>query len=440
MLTKIGDWLLEPEGSREKKNIVWNISGSLCYAMTSVVLSFLAMRLVGEAAGGIFAFGFSTFGQQMFTVAYFGIRPFQITDGAGKFSFGDYLRHRVITSAAAVAIAALYLLWNVGNGSYTGEKALAVFLLAIYKIIDGFADVYESEFQRQGSLYLTGKSNTFRTILSVCAFLAVMAGTRRALDPMACLLAACAAADLAQVLGFVLFNGSVIGRLPKVDWKPEPGKIRELFRHTGLLFVSVFLDFYIFSAAKYAIDGGMTDAASGYFNLIFMPTSVIYMVANFVIRPFLTRLTVLWTEGGFVGFRRLIAKIAALIGALTVLAVGGTVLLGRWVLELMGILGTGDGTVLTGYHGAFILIVLGGGLYAFGNLMYYVLVIMRQQRRIFSVYAAVAAVALFLAPAMVARWEIAGAAGAYLCFMGLLMTGFTGNALWIYRREKRLRG
>ena len=29
----------------------------------------------------------------------------------------------------------------------------------------------------------------------------------------------------------------------------------------------------------------MNDAASGYFNLIFMPTSVIYMVANFVIRP-----------------------------------------------------------------------------------------------------------------------------------------------------------
>ena len=39
----------------------------------------------------------------------------------------------------------------------------------------------------------------------------------------------------------------------------------------------------------------MNDAASGYFNLVFMPTSVIYMVANFVIRPFLTRLTNLWT-------------------------------------------------------------------------------------------------------------------------------------------------
>ncbi len=67
-----------------------------------------------------------------------------------------------------------------------------------------------------------------------------------------------------------------------------------LFRSTVLLFLSAFLDFYVFSSAKYAIDARLNDAASGYFNMIFMPTSVIYMVANFVIRPFLTRLTDLW--------------------------------------------------------------------------------------------------------------------------------------------------
>ena len=36
---------------------------------------------------------------------------------------------------------------------------MILILLVIYKVIDGYADVYESEFQRQGSLYLTGKSN-----------------------------------------------------------------------------------------------------------------------------------------------------------------------------------------------------------------------------------------------------------------------------------------
>lgn len=46
-----------------------------------------------------------------------------------------------------------------GVGDYNGEKCTILLLLVVYKVIDGYADVYESEFQRQGSLYLTGKSN-----------------------------------------------------------------------------------------------------------------------------------------------------------------------------------------------------------------------------------------------------------------------------------------
>ena len=36
------------------------------------------------------------------------------------------------------------------------------------------------------------------------------------------------------------------------------------------LFLSTFLDFYIFSSAKYAIDWFMNDGASGIFNILFI--------------------------------------------------------------------------------------------------------------------------------------------------------------------------
>lgn len=437
MLNKLADFLLEPEENIEKKNMLWNIAGSFCYAFASILLSFLVMRIVGDEAGGIFAFGFSTFGQQMFTVAYFGIRPFQITDGKGEYSFGDYLRHRCLTAGFAVVISAVYLAWTAITGNYSTGKAAAVFLLALYKIIDGFADVYESEFQRQGHLYLTGKSNTFRTILSVCAFLAGLLLGIQNRTPEQSLVIACVCAVAAQVAGVVLFNGSVIGKLKGIEWEKHKGKNRELFAKTGLLFLSVFLDFYIFSAAKYAIDSNLNDAVSGYFNLIFMPTSVIYLVANFVIRPFLTKLTVFWTEGEFHRFRNLLGQIGALIAGLTILAAGAVLLLGKWVLGIMELLlGVGYEGKLVPYHMAFVLIVAGGGFYAFGNLMYYALVIMRQQKRIFAVYVMVTVCAVVLAPVLVIRQGINGASVAYLCFMALLMTGFTANTLWIYWREK----
>ena len=86
---------------------------------------------------------------------------------------------------------------------------------------------------------------------------------------------------------------------------------------------------------------------------------------------------------------------------------------------------------------AFTVIVLGGGFYAFGNLMYYALVIMRQQKRIFLVYVLVAAGAVTGAPILVRRFLIFGAAWAYTCFMLLLMIGFTANTIWIYCRRQR---
>ena len=76
--------LLRTSHNKERDNMLWNISGSFFYAFASMVLSFLVMRIIGKEQGGIFSFGFSTIGQQMFILAYFGIRPFQVTDGNGR--------------------------------------------------------------------------------------------------------------------------------------------------------------------------------------------------------------------------------------------------------------------------------------------------------------------------------------------------------------------
>ena len=94
---------------------MWNIAGSFVYAFASMVLSFLVIRLAGDEQGGIFSFGFSTLGQQLFIAAYFGIRPFQITDGRGEYSFGDYLFFRRITCALALGAGFFFLLGIMGQ-------------------------------------------------------------------------------------------------------------------------------------------------------------------------------------------------------------------------------------------------------------------------------------------------------------------------------------
>ena len=413
--------------SLEKENMIWNMTGSFFYAFASMVLSFLVLRIAGEEQGGIFSFGFSTVGQQMFLLAYFGIRPFHITDGTNQYRFGDYLHHRYVTCALALLLGAGYLAC-IG---YSWQKAQIIFLLIAYKVIDGFADVYESEFQRQGCLYLTGRSNTFRTILSVGVFLATLVSG-------AGLFAACAAAVLGQIAGVVLFDIVVLRELKRVDyvWSAKQGV--SLTASSILLFVSVFLDFYIFSAAKYAIDAHLGDAASGYFNVIFMPTSVINLAAGFVIRPFLTYLTDCWNEHRFSDFKKKLLTIMAVIGGLTVLAVGGTVVLGRPVLALLEwLLGKSYSGTLTALWPAFIMIVLGGGFYAVLNLYYYALVILRRQKLIFGIYAVLTVLAAILAPRLTVALGIFGAAFAYLILMIVMAAGFVGGAWFEIQKEIR---
>lgn len=423
--------MLNTWANREKQNMVWNMIGSFCYAFASMVLAFLVMRIAGEEQGGIFGFGFSTLGQQMFIVAYFGIRPFQVTDGLYQYSFGDYRYHRMGTCAAAVAAGSIFLGIQLAAGNYSLHKAAVLFLLVLYKVVDGFADVYESEFQRNGQLHLTGKSNAFRTILSVSLFLGVLIVSGD-------LFLSCMVAVAAQIVGFLFFNVMVIRQLTGITYTRNPGNNRALYSGTSLLFLSAFLDFYIFSAAKYAIDAKMTDSYSGYFNLIFMPTSVINLVAGFVIRPFLTSLTEFWTNRNFKAFQAQFNRLFVVILGLTLLAAAGTGILGKPVLGLLEmVLGQAYTGRLTEYHGSFFVIVLGGGFYAMLSLMYYSLVIMRKQSSIFAGYGAAAVVAGVLSGLFVSAWGIWGASLSYLFTMVVLALGFGGLTVYYFRREKR---
>ena len=394
----------------EKQNIVWNMIGSFLYAFASMILSIAVVQIAGEDAGGIFTFAFSTLGQHMFTIAYFGIRPFHITDMGNQYTFGEYLGIRLVTCAAALCVGGGF----VAISGYSTEKAMAVFLLVAYKVIDGLADAYEAEFQRNGRLYLTGKSNAFRTVLSVGIFLIVLTTANS-------LITASAAAVAAQIAGFVIFDVLVIRELPAIDWTVRPGKRVKLLKDNTLLFFSVVLDFYIFSASKYAVEACMTDRDMAVFGAIFMPTSVINLVAGFVIRPFLTRMSLSWELGDMKRFVKAIEILAGVIFGLTILALGCAWFLGIPVLSLLY---SNISYALADCRMAFVMIILGGALNAFMSLFYYALVIMKMQKYIFGVYGIVGVLAILISNPFVRWGGILGGALAYVILTTALMVFF----------------
>ena len=404
------------DGNLEKQNIVWNMIGSFLYAFASMVLSIAVVQISGEDAGGIFTFAFSTLGQHMFTIAYFGIRPFHITDTGNQYTFGEYLGLRWFTCAAALLVGMGFTAIN----GYSYEKAMSVIFLVAYKVVDGLADAYEAEFQRNGRLYLTGKSNAFRTILSVGVFLTVLGVTDQ-------LMIASGAAVVAQVTGFLICDVLVIRELPTVDWTIRSGKRVKLLKDNTLLFLSVVIDFYIFSASRYAIEACMTDGDMAVFGAIFMPTSVINLVAGFVIRPFLTKMSLSWELKDMKRFVKSIGILAGVISSLTVLALGCAWFLGIPVLSLLY---SNISYALADCRPAFVLIILGGALNAFMSLFYYAMVIMKMQKYIFAVYGVVGVMAVLISNPFV-RWSgIFGGALAYVILTAALMVFFGAFVGW----------
>lgn len=388
------------------------------YALAAVLLSVISMRLLGPDDGGIFGFGYSTFGQQMFIIAYFGIRPFHITDVRHDYSYTDYRAVRWKTCILSVLFAFLYLLFFAVSGKYSTYKSACIFLIALIKVVDGFADCLESECQRDGFLWRGGRELFIRTVIMVAVFSLSVILTKK-------LLVSAAAAVISETVTVVIFSLRLKGEksFPVSEKKREQEK--KLMGDTVLLFISVFIDFFVFSSSKYAIDIKLYDSASGIFNILFMPTSVIYMASNFIMKPYLTKMAAMLENDDTKGFRKTERNIALSIAGLTVLCVLMVVFLGKWALTIVEkLLGENYTGSLTPRVPELILIMAGGGLYAMADLLYYVLVIKRKQKSIFFVYLVVGVLSAVISFILVGSWGITGAAVSYTAVMSILTFGY----------------
>ena len=317
----------------------------------------------------------------------------------GEFSFREYLGFRNLSTALSIFFALLFLLYQYLEGNYTAEKSAILFFLCLYKILDGYVDVYESELQRRGKLYKTGQSLFFRTLFAVVLLLITLLLTKN-------LFLGVILMNLCQFFCFYFFCLSPLKKTIAIGverhFSFEAGK--RLIMESFFLFISVFLDFYVFSSSKYAVDAVMGSSFSGIYNLLFMPSNFIYLLANFIIRPVLPRLAALWQEGKAGDFRKeegsLMKKVLLLSFVLLILAVLLSPL-ALWILERL--LGETFYGKMTAERFSFCLLILGGCFYALANLEYYLLVTKRRQKKIFAGYLIASVLSFLTADYMLER-------------------------------------
>lgn len=397
----------------KKSDIFWNTIGTVTYSSVSMLLSIIIINIAGKIDGGIFSFGFSTLAHIVFIISYFGMRPLHIIDINYRYSAKQYIHFGIISTFIAIMIGMSYVSFLYYNGTYSLNKFLIMALLVIHGGIDGFADYFECEFQRENKLSITGQNLFFRIVFFTSSLIVSIYITKKFVLSLII-------AIIFELISFYYLNIKRGVRLFKTA-NTTTLDCKNLFFETLPLFLIVFFDMFLFSQSKIAIDLYLNDNYSGFFNLIFLPTNCIYLTMSLVIKPLLTPLATAYCNDKKAYVKMLILIFVFSI-FLSVAFLVGTYFIGDIYINILDYI---TGNIYAEYlivAKKILLVAIGGGcFYTILTPLYYSMIIEREQKVLAFVYLLNCIFSIFVSRIFVLNLGITGASYAFLINMFLLV-------------------
>ena len=397
------DWIIGKKQPDDRQLFLWNMIGSGIYALSSMVLTYLTIRVVGADDGGIYAIGL-TLAQMFIYIAYYEMRNFEVTDAKDLYTFTDYHVVKLINCIIMMLVSVGYIILK----QYDFHKALVIALVCLYRMLDGYADVYEAQFHKDGRLDLAGKSMAYRTFVSVAVYFAILIATHN-------LVLALCGAVVSGIIGLIICDIMVYNVLDKIIFKLDISAMKGIWKDCFPLFVGMFLWTYLLSASRIAVDDVMTSEYQSYYQVLFMPVSVINLFAGFLIRPSLIPLTDNLKKHEFGKFWKTIGKILLELTGITVVCMIGAYLIGIPVLSII------VGCDLTKYRGLLTFLIFAGGFNAAAYTLYYVLTIYRDRISIILGFGISSVIAFLISKPLTRSYELSGAGWSY-CISVIVLT------------------
>ena len=351
-----------------KQNTLWYSMGSLCSAVTSVLLMLYVTRILGVEEAVVFAIA-NSIAQLMLTVGWFSTRQFQVSDIHEEYKFHDYLSLKLLTSVISVLGGVVY---SIALHNY-GYKLWITFLFCSFFVGDIFADLNSARFQQTGKLYIAGMSYVMRYIGDNIVFLSALLITHN-------LSVALISTLLYTIVELAVFDYPLITRISDVSVHFDVSRIFTLAKNCFPLFIISFVTNFIVNIPKNAIELFLTPDIQTYYNIIFMPSSVINLFCMFAFVPLYTQIAKTWHEGSYDEFIRLVIRVLLLatgmgLGILVLAFVAGIP-----VLSLV------YGVSLTDYKLPFIILIIAGCFNSLNAIIAYLFTVIRKQHYLLGIY------------------------------------------------------
>lgn len=388
----------------KKADVFWNTASAIIAAIQPSLILIFISRMMGIKDAGIFTFAYA-FGNLAASVGKYGVRNYQATDLKEENTFLDYCVVRAATVCGALLLVLAYLLIQYQNKNYNLNKTTVVLCICLWRMIDAVEDVFWGMYQQKNRLDLATKCYTCRMLFSAILF---------------CLFA-CFMHSLLVIAGGVLVFSMIISiyllvvsvRKFKIKFKVSRAAIKRIFKECFPLWIATSLTIYIGNAPKYMIDQYMDEQGQAYFGYLMMPVMVIILISNCVYQPFVRYLADIWMSGKVRLLLRRLIEQCVFIMIITVLMIlaGGRVGLSvlSWIYQAK----------LGRYLMEFIILFIGGGLYAIASFISILLTVIRCQKEI-----ATGSIIVTMLSMIFGKWFIVNGAmlGASLLYLMINLT------------------
>lgn len=384
-----------------KSNFIWNILGTGLNAFTSFFFLIAVTRINGITDAGIFTLAYST-ACILYVIGTYAGRVFQVTEANKEITNKDFIFNRFLSCLLMMLLTVAFVLLK----RYNLYKSSIFILLSFYKCLEAFSDVLYGVLQKNDLLNKVGKSYFIKALLSIIAFIAVDILTHN-------LIASCVTAILLWIVVIATYDLTNIRGLVEFKENININNVLGIFKNGFFVFIITFLGLYIMNAPKYAIDNYLTEDIQAIFGIIVMPATIMGLVGQFLIHPFLNSIVKLYNEHDIKGLNKLVLKIILYIVVFGVVASILAYFLGIPVLNLV------YGIDLNGYQLQLVAIIIASTLYNIGVIYSSVLTTIRHTFVQFIIYVIVSIFALITSNIFTLNIGIEGSVLAYFLIMFL---------------------
>ena len=394
------------QGVIKRRAFLWNTaSGMINAGQSAIVLIFIAHFLTKTDAG-VFTIAIALANLAMI-VGKYGLRVYQVTDIEDQYSFNQYFTSRLITSLFAFLLTVGYIAFQFYGGSYSIEKSLVVLIICMWKIIDSVEDVYYGMYQQKGRLDIGAKLYTWRLLIStllMCLLITLKVS----------LLTSSIVAFISSLIMVFVFIAMTIENFNLDKIKIDFVNVKQILIVCFPLFLAATLSIYIANSPKYLIDWYLDDNAQAIFGYLMMPAFTIMVINQFIYQPIIRDLGELWQQEDKKPFVKRVLIQYLVVAAITLLVIIVGVTIGIPILSCF------YNTDLSNYKVDFIILLLGGGVYALSSFIMVPLTAMRLQKLLAFGFVAVSIASIVLGMVLIQKAGVRGATLLYLALNTLL--------------------